>query len=77
VPLVLLAFWIGLYPGPLFRYLDKPVQQIVMQVNPDYYKHTATTASAPPAKPASPAATAPARMIVPDNSTAVAAAPVH
>jgi NADH-quinone oxidoreductase subunit M len=40
VPLVLLAFWIGLYPAPLFRYLDKPVEQIVQQVNPDYYKQT-------------------------------------
>jgi len=41
VPLVLFAFWIGLYPKPFFRYLDKPVQEIVQAVNPDYYK-TAT-----------------------------------
>ena len=37
VPLVLLAFWIGIYPKPLFRVLDVPVRQIVEQVNPGYY----------------------------------------
>jgi len=37
VPLVLLAFWIGVYPKPFFRYLDKPVEQIVKRVNPGYY----------------------------------------
>ena len=78
VPLVLLAFWIGLYPAPLFRYLDKPVQQIVMQVNPDYYKQAAARMAAPPpAKPALPAATARAISSAPNNSIAVAAAPVR
>jgi NADH-quinone oxidoreductase subunit M len=52
VPLVLLAFWIGLYPKPLFRYLDKPVQEIVQAVNPDYYKTASavgsTTSATPP-----------------------------
>ena len=37
VPLMLLAFWIGIYPKPLFRVLDVPVRQIVEQVNPGYY----------------------------------------
>jgi NADH-quinone oxidoreductase subunit M len=37
VPLVLLAFWIGIYPKPLFTVLDAPVRQIVEQVNPGYY----------------------------------------
>src|SRR3989442_11642164 len=37
VPLVLLALWIGVYPKPLFRYLDVPVRQIVERVNPSYY----------------------------------------
>ena len=37
VPLVLLAFWIGIYPKPLFSVLDAPVRQIVEQVNPGYY----------------------------------------
>jgi NADH-quinone oxidoreductase subunit M len=46
MPLVLLAFWIGLYPKPIFRYLDKPVQQIVQAVNPDYYKSAGGAAAA-------------------------------
>lgn len=37
IPLVLLAFWIGIYPKPLFRVLDAPVRQIVEQVNPNFY----------------------------------------
>ncbi len=32
VPLVLLAFFIGLYPKPLFQILDKPVNNLVMTV---------------------------------------------
>ncbi|OFW32272.1 MAG: NADH dehydrogenase [Acidobacteria bacterium RIFCSPLOWO2_12_FULL_60_22] len=37
VPLVVWAFWIGLYPKPFFRVLEKPVQKIVQRVRPDYY----------------------------------------
>jgi NADH-quinone oxidoreductase subunit M len=38
VPLVILAFWIGIYPKPFFALIDKPVQEIVHRVNPDFYK---------------------------------------
>jgi NADH-quinone oxidoreductase subunit M len=38
-PLIALAFWIGLYPKPLFEILDKPVANIVMRVRPDYYQN--------------------------------------
>jgi NADH-quinone oxidoreductase subunit M len=37
IPLVILCFWIGIYPKPLFRVLERPVQLIVEQVNPGYY----------------------------------------
>jgi NADH-quinone oxidoreductase subunit M len=37
IPLVLLAFWIGIYPKPLFTVLEVPVHQIVEQANPGYY----------------------------------------
>jgi len=37
IPLVILAFSIGIYPKPLFRVLDRPVQLIVEQANPGYY----------------------------------------
>jgi len=46
MPLVLLALWIGVYPKPLFRYLDVPVRQIVERVNPSYYQ-TAERATVP------------------------------
>ena len=48
IPLLILCFWIGIYPKPLFRVLERPVQQIVEQVNPGYYG--AERASAPAAK---------------------------
>jgi NADH-quinone oxidoreductase subunit M len=35
IPLVILAFWIGIYPKPLFRVLEAPVARIVQVVNPD------------------------------------------
>ncbi|HLQ77956.1 MAG TPA: NADH-quinone oxidoreductase subunit M [Terriglobia bacterium] len=38
VPLIIVAFWIGLYPAPLFKILDKPVNKLVETVNPDYFK---------------------------------------
>src|SRR6267378_2717296 len=37
VPLVILAFWIGIYPKPFFNLIEKPVQKIVEQVNPHFY----------------------------------------
>jgi NADH-quinone oxidoreductase subunit M len=38
VPLVILAFWIGIYPKPFFALIEKPVQRIVEQVNPAFYQ---------------------------------------
>src|SRR5580700_5406053 len=37
IPLVILCFWIGIYPKPLFKVLERPVQLIVEQANPGYY----------------------------------------
>jgi NADH-quinone oxidoreductase subunit M len=36
VPLVIVAFWIGLYPKPFFQILEQPVNQIVQTVRPGY-----------------------------------------
>jgi NADH-quinone oxidoreductase subunit M len=36
VPLIIMAFWIGLYPKPFFQILEQPVNQIVTSVRPDY-----------------------------------------
>jgi NADH-quinone oxidoreductase subunit M len=68
LPLVALAFWIGIYPKPFFRYLEKPVQEIVERVNPGYYR-------AEPAKPPAAAAEAkPAAEIAPVVAPASGAA---
>jgi NADH-quinone oxidoreductase subunit M len=54
VPLLILCFWIGIYPKPLFRVLERPVQQIVEQINPGYYG--AERAAVPALSPAPAAA---------------------
>jgi len=48
LPLVALAFWIGIYPKPFFAYIEKPVQRIVQQVNPGFYQ---ANRQMPPAAP--------------------------
>jgi len=35
-PLLVMAFWIGLFPKPFFEILQQPVNQIVATVRPDY-----------------------------------------
>jgi len=37
LPLVFLAFWIGIYPAPLFHVLEAPVERLVRTVNPGYF----------------------------------------
>lgn len=37
IPLVLAAFWIGLYPKPIMDVLRQPVKKLVQQVNPSFY----------------------------------------
>jgi NADH-quinone oxidoreductase subunit M len=36
IPLVIMSFWIGIYPGPFLRYIEKPVNAVVKQLRPDY-----------------------------------------
>ena len=52
LPLIILCFWIGIYPKPLFRVLERPVQLIVEQVNPGYYGAERAAAPAINAVPA-------------------------
>ena len=44
-PLLVAAFWIGLYPKPLLAVLEKPVAKLVTQVNPGFYKQEALEAA--------------------------------
>src|ERR1700691_5150923 len=64
IPLIVLAFGIGIYPKPLFRVLDRPVRELVQQVNPGYY------GPAPQPGMASPAANAPTAAPVAQPSAA-------
>src|SRR5579884_160214 len=35
-PLIIVAFWIGLYPKPFFQILEQPVNQLVQNIRPGY-----------------------------------------
>jgi NADH-quinone oxidoreductase subunit M len=37
IPLVIMAFWIGIYPKPFFRIIEKPVNHIVEKVQPGFF----------------------------------------
>jgi NADH-quinone oxidoreductase subunit M len=37
LPLILLAFWIGLFPKPFLNIIDKPVEKVIRIVNPGHY----------------------------------------
>jgi NADH-quinone oxidoreductase subunit M len=37
IPLVALAFWIGLYPKPFFDRVSNPIKKIIQQTNPAFY----------------------------------------
>ncbi len=54
VPLVILAFAIGLYPKPLFQILETPVNNLVATVRPDYPGLTKPVVAGQPAQPAQP-----------------------
>ena len=54
VPLLIMAFWIGLYPKPFFQILEQPVNHTIAIVRPDYPQpavnaaaHAATTVAPP------------------------------
>jgi NADH-quinone oxidoreductase subunit M len=36
LPLVVMSLWIGAYPGPFLRYIEKPVNAVVRQLKPNY-----------------------------------------
>jgi NADH-quinone oxidoreductase subunit M len=52
LPLVIMSLWIGIYPAPFIRYIEKPVNSVVKQIKPNYpipgQAGTATTITPPP-----------------------------
>jgi NADH-quinone oxidoreductase subunit M len=59
VPLVVLAFAIGLYPKPLFQILEVPVNNLVATIRPDYPGLTKPVLAVEPAKNVDPDAPTP------------------
>ncbi len=51
VPLIALAFWIGIYPTYFTKFLDQPVNTIVERVRPDYFKVNRAVAPTAPQEP--------------------------
>jgi NADH-quinone oxidoreductase subunit M len=63
LPLIAIAFWIGIYPKPFFDFINGPVDKIVHEVNPAFYRQraavsftsssssTSSTSSTPPLTP--------------------------
>ena len=50
MPIVVLCFWIGLYPKPFFEILEKPVDYVVRKVDPDYARTVANVQAMAPAQ---------------------------
>ncbi len=48
IPLIVMCFWIGLYPKPFFRIMEPSIQRVVQAVDPDYLNHPVAKAPAPP-----------------------------
>jgi NADH-quinone oxidoreductase subunit M len=49
VPLLIMAFWIGLYPKPFFQILEQPVNHTMAMARPDYPQPAVNAAVLPPA----------------------------
>jgi len=51
VPLLVLAFWIGVFPKPFLEIIDKPVERIIRIVNPASVPRGPAAAALPAAVP--------------------------
>ena len=47
IPLIVLCFWIGLYPKPFFRILEPSLNRVVQAVDPDYLNRPVAQLAAP------------------------------
>jgi NADH-quinone oxidoreductase subunit M len=59
VPLLIMAFWIGLYPKPFFQILEQPVNHTISLARPDYPQPGNVNAAIAPPVMAAPALVAP------------------
>ena len=65
IPLIVLCFWIGLYPKPFLRIMEPSIQRVVQVVDPDYLQPPGRCrrAAAAPARRAHAAPHAPSRAL--------------
>ncbi len=70
VPLIIMAFWIGLYPKPFFQILEQPVNHTIALARPDYPQPKGTVNAA--AQPEAGTMMAPAA-VMPAGTPGVAA----
>jgi len=49
IPLIVMCFWIGLYPKPFFRIMEPSIQRIVRAVDKDYLNRPVAKLPAAPA----------------------------
>jgi NADH-quinone oxidoreductase subunit M len=73
VPLLIMAFWIGLYPKPFFQILEQPVNHTMAMARPDYplpAGSTNTTAAAQVPPLVAPGALTPSAKLPPATATA-------
>ena len=52
VPLIIWAFWIGLYPKPFFNVLERPVTAIVERIDPHFFNAAAAPSPVTSVEPA-------------------------
>jgi len=79
IPLVVLAFAIGIYPKPLFQILSTPINNLVSTVRPDYPGLQKPVVAAQPAVTAQPDVAAPVtdQPKPPEANTPAPSAKVH
>jgi NADH-quinone oxidoreductase subunit M len=64
VPLVVLCFWIGVYPKPFLAFLHKPMAQLAGIVNPERFGSQVAAATPAQGAPPAPAPSAPPATIL-------------
>ena len=65
VPLVIMAFWIGIYPKPFFEILEQPVNQLVQTIHDKSNANAPVTVQSAPAPAPQPAAVIKPKVVKP------------
>jgi NADH-quinone oxidoreductase subunit M len=63
LPLVIMSLWIGVYPGPFLRYIEKPVNAVVQAVRPTYGRPAQPNLTVVPGPPIQTTTSAPVQVV--------------